>query len=591
MMQDRFPARTVVLLGAMAVLWIGASLLVSNKYYQLMMTLVPIWALLGVSWNLFSGYSGLISFGHAAFFGLGAYTVTLAFVRFGITPWFGIPVAAVVGAGAGAAIGWPTFRLRGNYFALAMLAYPLMLVYLFGWLGYQEVSIPLQRVSPTYFMQFHDQRAYLAIAVVLLLGGLLISLAIERSRFGLSLLALKQNELAAEAAGIDTRRWKMRALVLSGAMAATAGGLYAVVLLVVTPSSVFGLVVSAEAMILVLFGGAGTLWGPLIGAAVLVPLGETLQAQLGDILPGIQGVLYGLVVIAVILLAPEGIYWKLYDLWRGRKVAGVTTDTAVRPRLPVPVTVHPRVPAGEVLMQVEGLSKSFGGVAAVHGVSLSIRRHEVVGIIGPNGAGKTTLFNLLNGVVPPSAGSILFNGRSIVGMQPNRVARQGIARTFQVVRAFPRMTVLQNVVVGAYVRHAHDADAWRAAQQALEQVGLGADAAKRAGALTNRELRLMELARALASGPQLLLLDEPLAGLGADDTDELMAVVRQLPAQGLTVAIIDHTMPAMLGLVDRFIVLDQGQVLTEGPPDEVMRRPEVIGAYLGRKWGAADAAD
>jgi branched-chain amino acid transport system permease protein len=581
-MPHRSKLPTICLLLMLAAVWIGLSFLVSNSYDRLLLTLVPIWALLGVSWNLFSGYCGLISFGHAAFFGLGAYTMTLSMVLFNLTPWLGIPLGASVGAMAGAAIGWPTFRLRGNYFALAMLASPLML-------GYQEVTIPLHNEAPVWFMQFHDDRVYVVIAVLLLLVGLLISLFVERSRFGMCLVATKQNELAAEAAGINTRRWKMLAIILSGAIAAAAGGLYAVVLLVVTPASVFGLVVSAQAMILVLFGGAGTFWGPLIGAVVLVPLGEVLQAQLGARLPGIQGVLYGIAVIAVVLLAPEGLYWKLHDLLRGKTRASASPHQAFTlPTIPPPQPKRP--PPSETLLSVSGLSKSFGGVAAIQNVGFTIRAHEILGIIGPNGAGKTTLFNLLNGVVAPSSGTIRFNGQDIVGMRTNRIAQLGISRTFQVVRAFPRMTVLENVVVGAYPTNASDSLAWSAASRAVEQVGLTPFAGATAGSLTNRELRLMELARALAGSPSLLLLDEPLAGLGAGDTEELMAVVRRLPELGVTVAIIEHTMQAMLGLVDRFIVLDQGKLLTEGAPAEVMRRPEVIEAYLGRKWAVTDAA-
>jgi branched-chain amino acid transport system permease protein len=590
------PARTLALIAGFCLAWLGLGFLVANPYYQLLLTLVPIWAVLGVSWNLFSGYSGLVSFGHAAFFGLGAYAVTLGQVYLGLTPWLGIPVAAAVGGLAGVAIGLPTFRLRGIYFALAMLAYPLVLTYLFDWAGWQEVSVPLRREDAAWYMQFADPRAYLAIALGLLALALVASALVENSRFGLSLLAIKQNELAAEAAGVDTRAWKLRAIVLSGTVAAAAGGLYAVVLLVVTPPSVFGMVVSAEAVILPMFGGAGTVWGPVIGAAILVPLAETLRAEFGDALPGIHGVLYGLAIILVILLAPEGIYWKLHDLRaRRRRPAASPEASPPRPVVPAPPPAAGRsdavpVPAGTPLLEVRGLSKSFGGVAAVQDVSFAVRPGEILGIIGPNGAGKTTLFNMLNGIVPPTAGEVRFAGQSLVGLRPSRICRLGIGRTFQVMRPFPRMTILENVVVGAHAAHGDDAAAWEAARRALAQVGLADRADSVAGELTTRDLRLMELARALAGGPRLLLLDEPLAGLGAAETEELIAVVRRLPAEGITVVIIEHTMQAMVGLVDRFVVLDQGRLLTEGPPAEVVRRPEVIEAYLGRKWAVAHAA-
>ena len=261
-------------IGAFAAAYLVVGLLVQNQYYQLMLTLVLVWAIMGLSWNVFSGYSGLISFGHASFFGLGAYTVTLLLVKLDITPWIGIPIGMVVGVIAGVVIGYPTFRLRGHYFALAMLAYPLALLYIFEWLGYQEVPLPMKREAPAAFMQFADHRIYVALALGLLVLAMLASLWIERSRFGLSLNALKQNEAAAEAAGIDTWRWKMKAIMVSGAIAAAAGGFYAVVLLVVTPPTVFGMLTSAQALIVTLFGGVATVWGPVIGSIILIPLAE-----------------------------------------------------------------------------------------------------------------------------------------------------------------------------------------------------------------------------------------------------------------------------------------------------------------------------
>jgi branched-chain amino acid transport system permease protein len=572
-----------------ATAYLAAILLVKNQYYQLIMTLVPVWATMGLSWNILSGYSGLVSFGHASFFGLGAYTVTLMLTNLGLTPWIGIPFAAVVGAVAGFVIGYPTFRLRGHYFALAMLAYPLALLYVFEWAGYQEVSLPMQRENPAAYMQFGDNRAYSALALAMMVLVLLASLKIERSRFGMSLLAIKQNEMAAEAAGIDTFRWKLKAIVLSGLIAGAIGGFYAVVLLVVTPASVFGMLTSAQALIVALFGGVGSAWGPVIGSAILIPLAELLQGELGDKLPGIQGVVYGIAIILVILFAPEGIYWRTRDLVTARRRVASPPAPEARSVTSVQPTVRHvvggRAP-GKIVLEVSGLSKNFGGLRAVRDVSFTVREGEILGIIGPNGAGKTTLFNLLNGILQPDTGRVQFLDRSLLGMAPNRIARRGIGRTFQVARPFSRLSVLDNVAVGAYVATASDEDAYACACTALEKVGLTGAAHVMAAGISTQQIRLLELARALAGQPKLLLLDETLAGLGAQEVEAMLGLIRQLAAEGITIVIIEHTMHAMVRLADRFIVLDHGAVLAQGAPDAVTRDPSVIEAYLGKKWSA-----
>ncbi|MBV8888064.1 MAG: branched-chain amino acid ABC transporter ATP-binding protein/permease [Alphaproteobacteria bacterium] len=573
-------ARHLWAIVGLCVVVLAAAFAIRSEYDEGVLVLVLLWATLSVAWNLLSGYSGLFSFGHAAFWGLGAYTVALGLVNFGLTPWLGIPLAAVVGGCAGALIGYPTFRLRGHYFALAMLAYPLAMLYVFEWLGYQEVPLPMERTAPILYMQFDDKRAYVVLALALLVAALLVSLWVETTRFGRALMAIKQNEPAAEAAGIDTWRWKMRAIVLSGALAAMAGGLYAVVLLVVTPDSVFGMLVSSQPLILSLFGGIGSLWGPVIGATVLVPLAEVLNAQLGDKIPGIQGVVYGVAIIAIILWAPEGVYWRVREKVTRSGLAG----SEPRPRsAPVMALPQPRSGQGDLLV-LRGVGISFGGLRALDDVGLSVQDGSLHGIIGPNGAGKTTLFNVINGFLRPQSGSIAFAGTSLLGLMPNRVCRCGIGRTFQVVRAFARMTVVENVIVGAYIGARDDRVAEQMALAALDRVGIADRADSMAGGLTTRELRLMELARALVPQPRLLLLDETLAGLGHEDLDSILSVIRRLRDEGMTVLIIEHTMQAMVRLVDRFTVLDHGRVIASGAPAEVVRDRRVIEAYLGRRW-------
>ncbi len=570
--------------------------LVTDSYYQLMLTLVLVWACFGLSWNLLSGYTGLVSFGHAAFFGLGAYTTALGQLHFGLSPYLLIPLAGVLGAVSGLAVGLPTFRLRGHYFALAMLAYPLALLYVFEWLGYQEVTLPMMREAPVAYMQFEDPRAYTFLALGLLLLSLLLTRWIEGSRFGMALLSIKQNEAAAEAAGINTYAWKLRAITLSAALAGVVGAFYAVVLLVVTPVSVFGMLVSSQALVVTMFGGVGTMWGPVIGSAILIPIAEILHSELGAQLPGIQGVIYGAAVTAVILAAPEGLFWKLRDKMRRHPTttSPAGDDASVLPGAtassPAPVrTLQQRDAAlkADVILEARGLSKQFGGLKAVQDVSFQVRKGMILGIIGPNGAGKTTAFNLLNGFLSPSSGEVLIDGRNVVGMKPHEVCAIGVGRTFQIMRPFMRMSVADNVVVGAYVRAATDAEARRLANEAIAKVGLSALADRMAGQLTSKELRLMELARALAGQPRLLLLDETLAGLGQTEAEELIEVLRRLAAEDITIVIIEHTMHLMVRLVDRFLVLDHGQVLTEGPPEAIIRDPKVIEAYLGKKWSAA----
>jgi branched-chain amino acid transport system permease protein len=568
-------ARALFAIIGFALAYGALTMLVTNAYYQSVLALVAVWAVLALAWNIISGYGGLVSFGHAAFFGIGAYVVGLGFASLGIPPAVGLVLAALAGAASGALIGSITLRLRGHYFALAMLAYPLAFLNLMNWLGFQEVVLPIGQTPGVLTLHASEPRVQTAITLAFLFLALLICWAIEHSRIGLSLAAIREDEFAAEAAGIDLRRVKLLALTISGAMAAVAGGLYAVLLVVVTPAGVFGLNVSAQALVLTLFGGAATLWGPLIGALLLIPLATILNGFFGSVLPGLQGLLFGVAIVVVTLAAPEGLFWLVRDFSRRPQAAVVAP-----PQQPF---TRRTIPSAGALLAVEDVQKSFGGVHAIAGVSFEIEPGELVGIIGPNGAGKTTLFNLLSGFARPDSGAIRFCGVPITGLRPHRICRLGIGRSFQTPRAFARLSVLDNVVAGALAASPDDAIARQRGWDALQRTGLASRAGMRAADLVMRDLRLMEIARALAADPILILLDEPLAGLGGPEIDVLLGVLQEITASGIAICIIDHTIHAMAGLVDRFVVLDRGARISGGTPVSVMADPIVIEAYLGRR--------
>src|SRR5712692_5860802 len=350
-------ARGWVGIAAVIAIGLGLSLALTERYHHRILTLVFLWAAMGLAWNIISGYAGQISFGHQAFFGIGAYVTVLLAAKLQLTPWLGMWAGVGVAVLAALLIGTPTFRLAGIYFGLATLAYPLIFRVVMDYLGYQEVAIPMVRDRPALFMQFEEPRSFDLLALALLAATLVLSRLIEGSRLGYSLRAIKENEQAAEAMGVDAFRSKMLAYALSAAPAALAGAIYAhAILFVVTPDAVFGVIVIVQTLVVCLVGGAGTLWGPVIGAAIMIPVSEILDTTMGDRLPGIQGVVYGAALMAVMMYAPEGLYWRVRSSWLAR-TRGTVGATRATPAVAVADAAAPVPPAssGAVLMDVRGI--------------------------------------------------------------------------------------------------------------------------------------------------------------------------------------------------------------------------------------------
>ena len=489
--------------------------LISDPYISRLLALIAFWAAVGYSWNLIGGYAGQLSLGHAAFIGLGGYVALVLQQEFGISPWIGLVVATATAAVAALLIGVPTLRLTGTYFSLATLAYPLILEVLFNYWGYQEALIPARPENPFLFMQWRDLRWYAALFGAILTVCWIATLLLERSHLRYLLTAVREDEAAAASVGIDTWQVKLWAFVTSGAVAGMLGVIYAQMLFVVTPETMFGVFTSVQPLVINLVGGMGHSLGPLLGTLIIVPLTQWLDAQFGSI-TGAAQFIYGLVLIGVILLMPRGLIEALQgiDLHRFgraglalRSLIGSRTADALMPppatlAMTLPQPPHPFHGTGELLLKAEKIGKTYGGVIALKDISLEIRQHEFIGIVGPNGAGKTTLFDLFTGFQTPTSGLLRLRGEEVTGWSPHRLSRQGIRRTFQVPRPFGRLTVHENVMLGGLVGRTRsegtlEAKTWHA----LRAVGLAGFAARPANALGPSQLRLLEVARAIVSSP------------------------------------------------------------------------------------------
>jgi len=587
-----------------------AIFLAGDSPAQITVTLTLIYIAYASAWNIVAGFAGQFTFGHSAFFGLGAYSATLLTQWIGLPPMYGLWVGVLAAAIAATVIGIITLRLRGLYFGLATVVFPTVFAVFATYLGFQEVSVPFSPDGGLESFTPGDPKVLSFVALAAALLVCIVAVALLRSRFGTALGALRSDQDAAEASGVNTTRVKIYALVLSAALSAIAGGLYASVSLVVTPVDVFGLQMSVKPVLMTVFGGIGTLAGPVLGAAILVPLSETLNATFGATLPSLSGLVYGAALLLVITLFPGGLVPFILSVAKrvyrsGAPSAAAEVAAGVSSRSDATEQVKggteedashwmpsqgrdTPVEPGAPILTIAQIAKAFGGTKVLHDVTMQVASREIVGIIGPNGAGKTTLFNIISGFVKPDAGSMQLHGTKTNDLRPSAIAALGLGRTFQTVRLFSGMTAIENVLVGALASCADREAASRVAWSAIEEVGLAGRALRKVDGLTTGELRRLELARAMAIAGQggLLLLDEFLGGLTKEDSAALLEALIRWRKNGGSVLAIEHTMRAMADFVDRFVVLNFGKVIAQGSPEEILKNQDVIKAYLGDKWGA-----
>ena len=612
----------IVVVGALLATmpWLGLP-----PFYDSFLYLVLSWVVLATSWNILSGYAGYFSFGHGAFFGAGLYTTTTLAAKFNWPFLWTLPAAAGVAALLGLGLGAVVFRVkrvRGELFALLTLAVTFVLATIVlntpidGGPGVYLNSVTVPPIGPTQAGTFY------LLALGAAVGTLLIAWTIVRSKFGAGLFAIHDDEDAAEVLGVPTYGYKLGALAISAGLAGVAGGIHALFISYVTASEVFSITVPLTVVLMSVLGGTRHWAGPAVGAAVITVLLYSFTAA--DYAVAGKAMM-GAVLIATILFMPDGILLRVLRLFgygrrsvpvaRSRDVMGsaahreavpkeapalaaeapvvvdlAAADSVVVAAMPSPASAATRAAApittrgsSDVLLRAHSLSKSFKGVKALAGVDVEVRRGEILGLLGPNGSGKSTFINVVSGHYAATSGKVGFEGRELVGRPAHRIAGAGIARTYQIPRPFGHLSVLDNVALatmfGGGVR---DPDSARAqAMEWLVFAGLEAKATALPEDLNLHQRKFLELARALASRPRLVLLDEVLCGLNPAEIDDAVALIRRIRDQGSTIVFVEHVMRAVIALTDRVVVFHHGELLAEGPVAEVMQRPEVMAAYLG----------